>query len=47
MTKILKELPKKHGRETETILDFSRVRTLKSSEGKFAGFPEEDDDAQE
>jgi heterodisulfide reductase subunit C len=47
MTKILKELPKKHGKDTETILDFTRVKILKSSEGKFAGFPEEDDDAQE
>jgi heterodisulfide reductase subunit C len=47
MTKILKELPKKKSRDTETILDFSRVKTLKSDRGKFAGFPEEDDDAQE
>jgi heterodisulfide reductase subunit C len=47
MTKNLRELPKKKGNETETILDFTRVKTLKSSEGKFAGFPEEDDDAEE
>jgi heterodisulfide reductase subunit C len=47
MTKILKELPKKHGEDPESILDFTRVRTEKSSAGKFAGFPEEDDDAQE
>ena len=47
MTKVLKELPKKRGKRTESILDFSRVKIKMTSEGKFAGFPEEDEDAQE
>ncbi len=45
MTKILKELPKKHGKKPESDEEFNRIRIKTSSEGKFAGFPEEDDNA--
>ena len=45
MTKILKELPKKHGKKPESDDVFNRISIMTGPEGKFAGLPVEEDNA--
>jgi heterodisulfide reductase subunit C len=46
MTRLMKEMSKKDGESLRSVDDIERVQTVRSREGKFAGFPEERDDAE-
>lgn len=46
MTKLMKEMNEKHGASLKSVDEIEQVETLKSREGKFAGFPEEREDAE-
>lgn len=46
MTRLMKEMNKKNGARLKSADDIEHVETLKSSEGKFAGFPEEQEDGE-